>query len=346
MTDDSRATRAPGRKRRWAKILVPLLAVSLVLNIWHWSREGRPEVGHWLSLDGRREYTAAYDEALAAMPEPAAVRDVPTSFGTVRAYLFTPDGMAADDLAEATPIVLLPGWGSGAPMWSENLPGLAAERPVWAFDALGDAGMSAQTVPLESDSDEAAWIDETLAGLGVASAHVVGHSFGGASAMNFALHHPGRTASLTLLEPVRTFADLPLKLILATIPSQLPFLPQSWRDASLAYIGGADAADVGADPVSRMIAAGTAHFSPERSIPAKPDDADLASLDGAEIPVFVHFAADSTVTDPETAAGNARNSLPEATVTVWPGTGHSLPMEKSADIDHSILDGLAAIDGR
>ena len=86
------------------------------------------------------------------MPKPTRTIDVQTSFGVVRVYQWVnPD-------APILPVVLLPGRGSGAPMWSENLPSLLAQRTVYAMDALGDAGLSAQTVPLTSAADQATWI--------------------------------------------------------------------------------------------------------------------------------------------------------------------------------------------
>src|SRR5690606_6596663 len=148
--------------------------------------------------EGRAEYVSAYAEVMETLPEPARTHDVDTGYGTVRAYLFVEPGNAAprddEDLArhldEVTPVVLLPGWGSGAPMWQTNLPDLMAPRPVYAPDALGDVGMSIQSVPLASAAAQARWVGQTLAALEVDRAHVVGHSFGGWAGMNVAIHHP------------------------------------------------------------------------------------------------------------------------------------------------------------
>ncbi len=56
-------------------------------------------------------------------------------------------------------------------------------------------------VPVSLD-DEAAAVIETL-GDTDAPVHLLGHSYGGAVAMQMALRHPGRFASMTLYEPVR-----------------------------------------------------------------------------------------------------------------------------------------------
>lgn len=133
--------------------------------------------------------------------------------------------------------------------------------------------------------------------MGVPAAHVIGHSFGGTLARNFAIHHPGRVATLTLIEPVRTFSGVSTGIILSSIPSQLPFSPRAgaMRDAALAYIGGAEVDGVGADPVSRMIAPGTGHCRVRRTVPKIPDAARLTAL---AMPVAVHLGEESTVTQP------------------------------------------------
>ena len=63
--------------------------------------------------------------------------------------------------------------------------------------------------------------------------HVVGHSFGGWLATDFALRHPEQTVSLSLFDPVQTFSSLKWEVYLLAIPASIPLLPQSWRDAAL-----------------------------------------------------------------------------------------------------------------
>lgn len=328
-----RSDRLVSRRRR-VTVRV-LLAVSLLGNLVLWTSTTGPKVGAWRSAEGRAAYLAAYDQVMATLPPPAETHDVPTGYGSVRAYLFT-----TPENADRTPVVLLPGWGAGAPMWQANLPDLLAERPVYALDALGDAGRSVQSVPLSSPAAQAAWIEETLATLGVERAHVVGHSFGGWSATNYAVHHPGRLTTLSLLEPVTTFSSLPLGLVLRSIPSALPFLPQSWRDAALADIGGADEIDPD-DPMTAMISAGTQHYASQRSTPARFGAEQLARITA---PVYVAMAEDSTVTKPHEAAKNARADLPDATVTTWPGATHSLPFEATTEVDAVLLAFMAEHD--
>lgn len=115
------------------------------------------------------------------MPAPSETEDVATSFGTVRAYTWAGGGEQ-----DSPPVVPLPGRTSGAPMWAANVPKLARSRRVIALDALGDAGMSVQPAPLTSVEDQAAWTDEVISALAPEGPHLVGHSFGGATAAVYA----------------------------------------------------------------------------------------------------------------------------------------------------------------
>jgi pimeloyl-ACP methyl ester carboxylesterase len=109
-------------------------------------------------------------------------------------------------VTDTVPVVLVPGRASGVPMWSENLPGFLKDRRVIAFDALEDAGLSVQGAPMDSFDDQALWMKQVLAELAPSGAHLVGHSFGGATAATYAHRFPDLVVSLTLLEPVFTFA--------------------------------------------------------------------------------------------------------------------------------------------
>lgn len=277
---------------------------------------GAPGVGHFRSMEGRAAYVDAYTRALAALPEPTATRDVSTAFGTVRTYEWN-----SPDSTETVPIVLVPGRSSGAPMWAENLPDLLEHRRVLAFDALGDAGLSVQGVPMHSFGDQALWMAEVLSELAPSGAHLVGHSFGGATAAAYAHRFPDRVASLTLLEPVFTFASPPARMIAWAMLLSLPAVPDSWRNTALGKIGGAEF-----DPnndLAQMIAAAARHFTAALPQPAPLDDEQLRQLD---MPTYVAIAEHDSLAGGHSAVERARQ-LPKATIEVFADTTHSLPMQ-------------------
>ncbi len=278
---------------------------------------GAPGVGHFRSADGRDSYVAAYERAMAILPPPSAVHDVPTRFGTVRVYEWT-----SPQTADSVPVVLVPGRASGVPMWGENLPGFLPEHRVLAFDALGDAGLSVQAAPLTSTDDQALWIDDALSGLGVETAHVVGHSFGGASAASYAKQFPEKVRSLTLLEPVFTFGYPPARMLFWASVSTLPGLPTSWRDTALAKVGGVDDYDSD-DAMAAMISEGSQHFSAALPTPSPLSDDELRAL---AMPTYVAIAERDSLVGGEKAAARARQ-LADAEVLVFPDTTHSLPMQ-------------------
>ena len=136
--------------RRRRRLVASLAAVGcVVLGAVLAGAVAGPGVGHFRSAADRERYLAAYAEAMTALPAPSQVRDLPTSFGTVRVYRF-------DGAGEGAPILALPGTSSGVPVLADNLPGLLEHRDVYALDLLGEPGLSVQGTPVRSAAEQAA----------------------------------------------------------------------------------------------------------------------------------------------------------------------------------------------
>lgn len=314
------------KRRRWPVALLAILAAVSTSGLVLLLATSSPGVGHFRTPQAREAYDDAYAEALGRLPEPTETHDIETTFGTVRAYSWIPKGRS-----DTTPVVLLPGRSSAVPMWGDNLPHYIEHRTVYAFDVIGDTGMSQQTVPMRDVGDAARWVDEAMASLGLDRVHLVGHSQGGGLAAAVAVRYPDRLASLTLLEPVLTLSALPLSVVFASIPVSLTFLPESWREAALNQIGGVENEEVDPDdPLARMINVGAEGYSSSGlPNPVQLTDAELKSL---PMPVYVGIASDSPLAGGEAGAEKAR-LIPDARVKIWPGTTHSLPMQVAPALD-------------
>jgi len=315
---DAPRRRRPGRTilSALAILLVGWLVVDKVVSFV----APTPTVGHWRGAEGERAYRAAYDAAMATLPRPTRVHDVRTRYGTARVYEWAADPGTPDD---REPVVLLPGIRSGAPMWDENLRTWLGQRTIYAMDAIGDAGLSTQSVPFGSFDEQTDWVADVLAGLELDRVHLVGHSFGGATAATHALRHPDRIASVTLLEPVMVLHGLPASTYLWSAVLMLP-LPQGWKDRALAEIGGVTVEEVQErTPVSAMVDAGATHYSSTVHPPRTLTDEEWRAL---PMPVRVDIAAEKSLAGGTEAADRAR-ALGLGPVTVWPGTTHSLPMQ-------------------
>ncbi|GAA5057720.1 alpha/beta hydrolase [Nocardia callitridis] len=288
-----------------------------------------PQVGYWRSREGFETYRAAYDAAMATLPPPTRTRDVPTEYGTVRVY----EWAAAEGADAGLPVVLLPGNRSGTPMWAENLTHWIGKRTLFAMDAVGDSGLSTQSVPFTSFEDRAAWVEQALAELGLTSVHLVGHSFGGAVAAHHTLGHPGRVASLTLLEPVLVLYRLPVSMFVWSALLALP-VSQGWKDYALAEIGGVPIAKVRErTPLSAMVDAGAKHYRSHTLIPRTLTDAEWQSM---SLPIRIDIAADKSLAGGDEAANRAI-ALGKQPVTVWPETTHSLPMQAAERLGSELI---------
>lgn len=312
--------------------VVCLLAAGKLLDLL----TPQPQVGHWRSEESRERYAAAYADVLSAIPPPSATRDVATRFGTARVLQW--GGPAGLD-----PVLLLPGRSSGAPMWAENLPSWIGTRTIYTLDPIGDAGFSAQSVPMRDPRDQAEWIADAVSALGLSRVHVVGHSFGGATAAEFAVARPELVASLTLIEPVVVLRPLPASVYLWSTLLVVP-APQAWKDHALAAIGGTSVEEVRRrTPMSVMIAEAGSGYDAALLTPRTLTDEQWRSL---PMPVRVDIGGASGLAGGQEAAERIRTLLPRATTTVWPGGTHSLPMDEKAALGRALLEFWKAAEKR
>ncbi|BCB76729.1 alpha/beta hydrolase [Phytohabitans flavus] len=150
-------------------------------------------ISGFTSDKARQRFVRAYEDIRQRrLPDDLVTVDAHTSFGVTRVYTTGGDG---------TPFVLLPGAGGNALSWYPYVRRLRAARPVVAIDPVGEPGCSVQERPLHDGDDWARWLDETLAAQNVERAHLVGTSFGGWVALEYALRRPDHVETITLLDP-------------------------------------------------------------------------------------------------------------------------------------------------
>ena len=99
-----------------------------------------------------------------------------------------------------TPLILIHGFGADLNGWMFNMGELAEDRPVYAIDLPGHGG-SSKDVGDGAARDLAKAVTDFMDAKDIASAHLVGHSLGGAVATLIAARSPERVAALTLIAP-------------------------------------------------------------------------------------------------------------------------------------------------
>jgi pyruvate dehydrogenase E2 component (dihydrolipoamide acetyltransferase) len=135
-----------------------------------------------------QERFAAEAESAAPPPEPEIVT---VAGQPIRALAVGPED-------SGTPYLLIHGFGGDLNNWLFTQPALAETHRVHAIDLPGHGG-STKAVGAGDLAALAATVLGYMDVAGIAKAHLVGHSMGGAIAVTLALEHPERVASLTLI---------------------------------------------------------------------------------------------------------------------------------------------------
>jgi pimeloyl-ACP methyl ester carboxylesterase len=190
---------------------------------------------------------------------------------------------------------------------------------VIAFDPVGEPGCSVQSRPLRVGGDWVGWLRECLTTLGVERAHLVGMSFGGWVAVQYAVRHPGRVETITLLDPAgfgrltgRFLAWIMLGGLAAFSPAPIRRLAgRALRNATLLD-----------DDFVRLLRASTG-FRRRHPTPTELTDDELRRV---TTPTLALLGEKSQMYDAGVVADRIRTRIPDATTDIVPGAGHDLPV--------------------
>jgi pimeloyl-ACP methyl ester carboxylesterase len=279
----------------------------------------RPRISEFTSTRARARFLAGYDAALDRVwPVARDILDVATGFGTARVYRSgRPTGV---------PVVLLPGAGGGAFMWRHHIVPLGVTRPVFAVDPVGEPGYGVQARPIADGGDASRCLRELLDGLDVERAHLVGCSYGGWVALRHALAYPGRSASVTLLDPAG-LAPLTAKVVLWIVAGGLAGLaPTPVRRLAARWLNNPTLCDA---EMMRMI---RASMSFRRRLPVPPvlTDEELAAVTA---PTLALLGERSQLYPTAEIAARIGRVMPAARIAVLPGAGHAFPMDDTAIVE-------------
>lgn len=174
-----------GILRRQAARVDDVVAVSGLLGVIAGKSVSDSEIDAFIAEFQARAATQEKQlESSGPLPEVVVVQDQPLR------YLKRGEGQQA--------AILIHGFGGDLNSWLFNHEELAQRRAVYALDLPGHGGSSKQ-VGSGTFNEFAAALELFMDAVGLPKAHLVGHSLGGAVALEFALAHRHRALSLVLI---------------------------------------------------------------------------------------------------------------------------------------------------
>jgi pimeloyl-ACP methyl ester carboxylesterase len=238
---------------------------------------------------------------------------------------------------DGPPLLLLHGIGSDRGTWRPVLPALARHFTVVAPDMLGH-GDSAKPRADYSIGGFANGMRDLLGVLGIERATVVGHSFGGGVAMQFAYQFPERTERVVLessgglgreVTPLLRALTLPgarqLLAVLDSIPGRVPV--RLIEELARRLPAGPLASDI--NEIAKL-----SHVIDWRGqIITMRDRAYLAQ----GMPIMVIWGEGDNVL-PFSHATAAVDSMPDARLVTMPGVGHFVHVERPAEFSRAVVN--------
>jgi pimeloyl-ACP methyl ester carboxylesterase len=275
--------------------------------------------------EGEARFLAAYDAALKLWPVPYEELDIPTRFGTTHVVACGPK--------TAPPLVLLHGYMATLTMWSPNILAFSKDYRVYAVDVMGQPSRSRPDEPIRSVADFVSWLTATLDALHLDCISLVGMSFGGWLALNYAVAVPQRVRKLVLLSPggllpmVRQFSvrgllmvSLPIRLTVNTFFKWLGFTDRAYASLlEMVYLG---------LKLFRM------PLETARVLPTVVSDEALRTM---KVPTLLLIGDHEVISDPARALARARRLIPDFDGELVPGCRHDMCSSQHHIVDARVL---------
>ncbi|MBN2084621.1 MAG: alpha/beta hydrolase [Anaerolineales bacterium] len=277
---------------------------------------------------GEAAFLQAYDNVFNRWPVPYEAVGIPTRFGRTHVNVSGVPG--------APPLILLPGNFASSADWFSIIPGLVRTNLVYAVDVIGDAGKSIPQRLPANRADYADWLDELRKGLGIEKTDLLGMSYGGFLAVNYALQFPEHLHRLVLLCPGLPLAPFTIHWMIRGMPMML-FASRGTVEWFLA--GASVKGFIRGDPVQEAFIAGATALRSRSMMRPVIGDTEWNRL---QTPVLLLVGEQEILYDAQTALGQAKKRMPNVKTELVTNAGHLLHSDQPDQINKSVLEFLGS----
>jgi pimeloyl-ACP methyl ester carboxylesterase len=276
------------------------------------------------TLEGEAMSLRAYENALAHWPVPYEELDLTTGYGLTHIIGSGPAG--------EKPLILLHGQDSSSTSWIYNIYDLSQAFRVYAVDTIGDIGKSKPTYLLKSREDYARWLLEVFEQLKIEKADLMGLSYGGFLATNFALAYPERVNRVVLLGPgIPNFGPPTLQWASYGMPMLL--LPS--RLTVKRFINGASTKGYSKeDPVFEQMIIGMMNLRHVSFMRPVFTDEEFKQL---TTPVLLLIGDHEIMYEPQKALTQATQLIPNLQAELIPNANHMLNSDQPERVNTRVL---------
>jgi pimeloyl-ACP methyl ester carboxylesterase len=233
-------------------------------------------------------------------------------------------------------LVLLHGYWATSTMWSPNIADFSHDYHVYALDVMGQPSKSIPAEPIRDAADYVAWLTATLNALHLGRVCLVGMSFGGWLALNYAVSVPDRVEKLVLLSPggllpmVRQFNLRGMLMVF--VPTRLTV------NSFMRWLG---FTGIGARPVLDLMYRGLKHLrvpvETSRVMPTVFSDDELRAM---HVPTLLLIGDHEVISDPAKALARARQLIPDFHGDLVPRSRHDMCVNQHRIVDARVLEFL------
>lgn len=286
------------------------------------------------SAQAKAEYVALYQERAKAWPVASETRLIETPSGQTYVRV---SGHPTDP-----PLILLHGARGNGLMWIPNITALSARYQTYALDAIGDIGLSISQRKLTGAHDYMNWLDEVLTVLvPEGGLCLVGMSYGGGLAAQYALRFPDRIRKLVLLAPATALPPsfaLIFRALLTIIP-RTGFRKRFyyWLLRDMVQSGEAGRAQVDQAVADWEVAERCFQPLPTVRLPVLSD----RSLQGLRVPTLFMVGENEKIYSAQKAVRRLNRVAPQIKTEIIPHAGHDLWIVQAAIVTNKILDFLS-----
>jgi pimeloyl-ACP methyl ester carboxylesterase len=278
---------------------------------------------YYRSADGYRQAMAFYDSAFLGMKASYESTFVETRHGRTHVIV--------SGKKSGPPVVLFHGLSANPTMWILQIEALAKTYHVYAPDTIGQMGKSAPVRLPEHGPGYGEWVADTLDGLGIKQASLIGSSNGGWLILKLAAVAPHKIKSAILMSTAGITRGSLLGRLAWRLAPKLPISPKAVEMGLKLVLPPGMTPDPTTQALSDLM---MSHFRLEQ-IPGALTDAEMKKLTA---PTALMMGQYDLGFPWKSVIERALRVLPNlVSAEVVPGTGHGMNADKPAEVNQRLL---------